>query len=214
MLDPISKLASQGGHMIDSAPSPIETKIIEATIACIEQYGIQGTTNRKIAELAGVNSAAINYYFRSKDALIQRVMQVTLHNAFDLEDIPQQPGDSAAERCKAIFNHLIAGGAGFPGLTRAHFYDLLTEGDYDSLAVKKINEFMQQLAEDLRARGAALDPDELRLACAQIAAAALMMILAPRLFADKLGIDMTDEATRRQFIDRLVEHLLAGGQEL
>lgn len=45
---------------------PVEIKIIEAAIECIEQFGLKGATNRRIAEKAGVNLAAINYYFRSK----------------------------------------------------------------------------------------------------------------------------------------------------
>jgi AcrR family transcriptional regulator len=195
--------------MLEAPPTAIETKIIEAAIECIEKYGIQGATNRKIAEMAGVNSAAINYYFRSKDVLIRRVMQVTLHNAFDWADIDKLPGGTAAERCKAIFTDLIAGGSHYPGITRAHFYDLLTQGDYRSLAVQQLDEFMLHLVQDLAARGAGLDPDELRLASAQIAAAAMMGILAPRLFADRLGIDLNDELTRQKFVDRLVDRLLA-----
>ena len=50
-----------------------EEKIITATVECIEKYGIKGTTIRQIAETAGVNIAAINYYFRSKDQLFEAV---------------------------------------------------------------------------------------------------------------------------------------------
>ena len=39
----------------------VEIKIIEAAIDCIEQFGLKGATNRRIAEKAGVNLAAINY---------------------------------------------------------------------------------------------------------------------------------------------------------
>jgi AcrR family transcriptional regulator len=193
---------------VDPIPSPIETKIIEAAIDCIEKYGIRGATNRKIAEMAGVNSAAINYYFRSKDALIARVMQTTLDNAFDWRDIEQLPGGSAAERCKAVFNHLIAGGVNYPGISRAHFYPLLVEGKYDNLAVERLNEFVAHLAADLAARGAKLDPETLRLACAQIASAALFMALSPRLFQSGLAIDLTDPQMRERFVNDLVDKVL------
>jgi AcrR family transcriptional regulator len=43
-----------------------EEKIITAAVECIEKYGIKGTTIRQIAEQAGVNIAAVNYYFRSR----------------------------------------------------------------------------------------------------------------------------------------------------
>ncbi len=44
-----------------------EEKIILAAINCIEKYGLENTTIRKIGEEAGTNSASISYYFRSKD---------------------------------------------------------------------------------------------------------------------------------------------------
>lgn len=196
---------------LNPSTTAIEERIIEAAIECIEKFGIQGATNRRIAEMAGVNSAAINYYFRSKDVLIQRVMDLTLRNAFDWDDIEKLPGATAVERCKAVFNHLIAGGARYPGITRAHFYDLLVEGNYSSPAVEKLNDFLRRLAADLEKRGAGLPPAELRLACAQIASAGLMMILAPRIFAQGLDLDVTDETARQRFLDRLVDRLLAPG---
>ena len=91
-----------------------------------------------------VNNAAINYYFRSKEALVDRCMCVTLHNAFNWEDIAKLPEWSASE---------------------------------------------------------------LRLACVQNPAAALMVILAPQLFGP-FGFDLSDEATRDSFVNRLVARRL------
>jgi len=60
-----------------------------------------------------------------------------------------------------------------------------------------MNDFVEHLAEDLKAHGVELEEDELRLACAQITSAAMMMIVAPRLFERKLGLDLHQEATRK-----------------
>jgi AcrR family transcriptional regulator len=187
----------------------VEANIITAAIDCIEKYGILGATNRKIAQAAGVNNAAINYYFRSKDQLIQRCMQVTLENAFDFKDFARLPGASARERCAAIFDELIAGGIQYPGITRAHFYGMFNEGKYDSLAVEKLNDFVRHLAQDLAERGAGLEPDELQLACAQITMTVLMAILAPKLFQASFGLDLGDALARQRFVTRLVERLLS-----
>src|SRR5512138_1248063 len=113
---------------MNEVPSTPEQKILFTTIECIEKYGISGATNRRIAGAAGVNIAAINYYFRSKEALIQRVMEITLKNAFDLSDLPPMPGASARERCEEIFLKFLEGGLQYPNLTRAHFRSLLVEG--------------------------------------------------------------------------------------
>ena len=121
----------------------IELKIINATIECIEKYGIQRATNRRIAEMAKVNSASINYYFRSKDILIAQTLSITLDNAFDFDNFESHPEDSPAQRCITIFNDLITGGLMYPGITRAHFYPVLVEGKYSHEVVTRLNHFAQ-----------------------------------------------------------------------
>ncbi len=192
---------------MEATSASVEDRIVEAAIACIEKYGVKGATNRKIAALAGVNNAAINYYFRTKEALVERCMRVTLDNAFDWEGIARLPGHTARERCVAIFKDLIQGGINYPGLTRSHFYDLISAGNYQSLAVEKLNQFVENLASDMEHKGAGLEANELRLACVQITAAAMMIILAPQLFAP-CGFDLGDETTRDRFVNRLVDRLL------
>ena len=187
---------------------PAEEKIITAAVECIEKYGIKGTTVRQIAEQAGVNIAAVNYYFRSKDLLIERCMQQTLHNAFDWEDLKQLPGDTAPEHCKAIFNHLLEGGMNYPGITRAHFYDLMVDGNYTPPLSMALEGFMDNLIMDMRAKGATLSDSELYLACAQITNAVFMFILTPALFKEKHGLDLQEPVTRRQYVNRLVDRLL------
>jgi AcrR family transcriptional regulator len=188
--------------------SPIEEKIISATIECIEQYGIKGTTNRRIAIEAGVNNAAVNYYFRSKENLINRCMEVTLNNAFDWKDIEKLPGRTAKERCKAIFVGILEGGLNYPGITRAHFYDLIVEGNYKSLVVGKLNEFMENLVKDMKVKGSSLSEEELYLACVQITSAVMMLIITPKLFEKKFGQDLQDPEMAVMYVNRLVDRLL------
>jgi AcrR family transcriptional regulator len=186
----------------------VENKIITAAIECVEQFGLKGATNRRIAEKAGVNLAAINYYFRSKENLVDKVMETTLNNAFDWQDIEKLPGQTAKERCAAIFEDLIKGACDYPGITRAHFYDLITDGNYDSQVVKKYSEFMVNLSADLIQRGVNLKKDQLALACSQIASACFMVIIAPRLNVQALDIDLHDPQTRHRFVFDLVDKLL------
>lgn len=190
------------------SPDSVEVKIIGAAVDCIEEFGLAGATNRKIAEKAGVNLAAINYYFRSKDKLIDKVMETTLHNAFDWEDIEKLPGNTAKERCTAVFDDIIRGGCNYPGITRAHFHDLITKGDYTSLIVSKYTEFMRRLVDDLYARGVNMSKEQLGLACCQIASACFMAVLTPQLNLESQGLDLNDEETRHHFVSVLVDKLL------
>ena len=41
---------------------PPRQLILEAVVTCIEKYGIDKLTTRRIAEAAGTNVASINYY--------------------------------------------------------------------------------------------------------------------------------------------------------
>ncbi len=194
--------------MMNEKPTSVEGRIISATIDCIEKYGISGATNRQIAQMAEVNIAAINYYFRSKDVLIQRCMEITLKNAFDLSDIPPMPGVPAQERCIAILIDLIQGGYQYPGITRSHFYNLLAEGRSDLLLVEHVNRFITELVADLHDRGCALALDEMRLAIVQIVSAVFLAILAPDLFETRQGINLRDPQACRAYVTRLVSKLL------
>jgi len=193
---------------MNQKPASVEEKILLTTIDCIEKYGIAGATNRRITAEAGVNLAAINYYFRSKEALVQRAIEVTLKNAFDLDDMPAMPGASAAERCIAIFVDLVQGGYHYPGITHAHFYNLLAAGQSDAPLVARVNRFIDELAADLTERGCSLQPDELKTALAQIFSAVMMPVLAPQLFEQHPGLDLRDPALCRAYVARLVQRLL------
>ncbi|HVP20253.1 MAG TPA: TetR/AcrR family transcriptional regulator [Anaerolineaceae bacterium] len=188
-------------------PASIEEKIILTTIDCIERYGFSGATNRRISQAAGVNIAAINYYFRSKKALIQRVMEITLHNAFDLSNVPSMPEATVQQRCAAIFAEILEGGIRYPNLTRAHFHDLLVEDQPDTLLQHYVRQFVDEQAQELLTRGLTLPPDEIKLALIQIFSAVAMAVLAPSLI-EQAGIDLHDPAARQSYVKRLVEKLL------
>lgn len=188
-------------------PNSVEEKIVTTTIECIEQYGIAGATNRRIAEAAGVNLAAINYYFRSKDALMQRVMEITLKNAFDLSDLPAMPEASARERCVAVFLEILEGGVQYPNITRAHFHNLLVEGQPDPTLSGYVKSFIETLTQDLRARDPHLKGESLTLALMQIFSAVAMAVLTPSLIEGQ-GIKLSDAPTRKAYVGRLVDGLL------
>lgn len=63
------------GPELDSKPTPKE-KILQATFEIIGSKGVQAVTTRKIAARAGVNVAAVNYYFGSKDNVINEALKI------------------------------------------------------------------------------------------------------------------------------------------
>ncbi len=59
-----------------------KTKLIEAAMPLFPQKGYSGVSIREIADAAGVNSAAISYYFGGKEGLYGAVLQ-TLYSQID-----------------------------------------------------------------------------------------------------------------------------------
>ena len=58
-----------------------EGQILLATLQCISDIGIAATSTRAIAERAGLNQGIIHYYFRSKDEVLKRVLEILFHNS-------------------------------------------------------------------------------------------------------------------------------------
>ncbi|CVK18947.1 MULTISPECIES: TetR/AcrR family transcriptional regulator [Sporomusa] len=75
----------------------IKKKILDATLGIIGAKGAHHVTSRKIATLAEVNVAAINYYFGSKDNAVNEALKTftdALMQSFDhLDNLAVPPED-------------------------------------------------------------------------------------------------------------------------
>ena len=177
------------------SPQPPEERILEATIACIEQDGIDNLTTRKIAEQAGVNIAAINYYFRSKERLVEEVMKMTIqHMQDDLLEIINQESAPFLQRLENVVIWLIDGGKRFPKMLMAHMYGILVEKRPDTLAKRMFQDIFDQMCRQAVAAYPALPPGDVRAALAQVMSAAFFTMLAPDFFQEKNFLVAEDEA--------------------
>ncbi|AKD56842.1 TetR/AcrR family transcriptional regulator [Spirosoma radiotolerans] len=82
-----------------------EERIKEAAKAVFLEKGFDGTTTRDIAQAAGINSALMNYYFRSKEKLFQFIFDDLCHLMFaGMIDTFNQP-ISLKEKISALIDH-------------------------------------------------------------------------------------------------------------
>lgn len=65
----------------DRLDDSTESRIILATVACIASRGIAATSTHEIAKQAKLNQGNIHYYFRSKEALMRRVLESVYENS-------------------------------------------------------------------------------------------------------------------------------------
>ena len=128
-------------------------EIITAAVECIDEFGIKGATIRKIADKAGVNSAAISYYFGSRDDLINIAMESTLDNAFDFTDFVYPKNADYKTVLKSMFEHWRHGTVSYPGITRAHFEDIMAGSGENKTTLTRIKKFLDDTYELLTAHG-------------------------------------------------------------
>lgn len=63
-----------------------EERIFHSACEVFLLYGYHGTKIRKITELSGANNAALNYYFRSKEKLYEKVVKFLLGTIPETDD--------------------------------------------------------------------------------------------------------------------------------
>ncbi|MFA5852740.1 MAG: TetR/AcrR family transcriptional regulator [Spirochaetales bacterium] len=104
-------------------------RILNTAIDIIEREGIEAATARAISAEAKVNLAAINYHYRTKDALMAAALAASWNHA--LEDLQgflsAQPWDPKVAILE-IATFLRLGALRYPTVTRLHFLGVKDRG--------------------------------------------------------------------------------------
>jgi AcrR family transcriptional regulator len=186
-----------------------ELRILEAAIAVIEEFGFKNVTIRRIAAKAGVNIAAINYYFRTKELLMDKVLDMTIENALDWGELAHTENLPPREMLLAVMDHLSQGAQNYPETTRAYFFEPMVNGNNDTRAVREINSFMDALCRKLIHNGCRMNEKDLRRSVAQIFMAGYFYAgVTPNVFGVFLGLDLTKDSERRKFLNQMVDRLI------
>ncbi|MDR6560236.1 MULTISPECIES: TetR/AcrR family transcriptional regulator [unclassified Arcicella] len=133
-----------------------EDKIKEAAIKVFLEKGFDGTTTRDIAKEAGVNSALMNYYFRSKEKLFASVFQEMLQLFFDgIIEIFNKP-IPLKEKISEIIDHDFEMFKRNPDLSNFVIHELHRNPDrfFSAVSFDKIifhSIFAQQLNDSIKA---------------------------------------------------------------
>jgi AcrR family transcriptional regulator len=83
--------------------------ILLSAFQCIVQKGIASTSTHAIANHAHLNQGIIHYYFKSKDDLFKKVIEILLENAISNVEALKHSGLSPTEKLEAFldFGHSL-----------------------------------------------------------------------------------------------------------
>ncbi|MDP4088221.1 MAG: TetR family transcriptional regulator [Bacillota bacterium] len=183
----------------------VREKIVLAAIECIEKQGIHAVTTRSIAKEADVNIAAVNYYFGTKDNLINETLKQTLNHAImDLnEDLHSAEDVKTALRNFLIY--IMEGSLRYPNIVKANFYEPLMYNNYDALFIKKFNDYFRVFVEKASALSINISEDKFKLILMQMFGSVMFVSLMPDIFKSLSDLDFKTEAGIRAYIDSLLE---------
>jgi AcrR family transcriptional regulator len=88
------------------------TRILDAAEELFMQHGFEGTSMRLLTTKAGVNLAAVNYHFGSKDALVEAVFRRRLDpmNAARIAELDKLEAEQRSPSPEAIIRAFISPG--------------------------------------------------------------------------------------------------------
>lgn len=195
--------------MTKSSEKDMTTKgnILDSTLKLIKTEGLENVTLRKIAALAEVNLALINYYFGSKDKLINEALKALLASFREafliLDDLSIPP----KERLKTFMIQYVNSVLKYPGLVR----EILGKGNISFESQIEYKNYMKtmgftRIKETLKEITGEKDQDILSMMMMQIHAA----IFFPSLMACKKNVPIVwNPIPIEEQIDYLFQHYFA-----
>jgi TetR/AcrR family transcriptional regulator, regulator of cefoperazone and chloramphenicol sensitivity len=198
-------------------PQPVETprdRLIEATIQEIERRGLSQLTVRGVAAAADMNIAAVNYHFRSKQALVAAALESTIvHMLADTDELlarlPQDPAGALSE----LLEYYLEGARRFPRISKAHLHDAFVADDYTGTLPRSFAPALRRLRDALCAVVPRLEPEP----AARRVVAALSAVYFPAFFAGLfVSFALDTPAERSLYVQEIARRALApvGSPEL
>lgn len=187
----------------------IREKLIIATIEIIEEEGFDAVTVRKIAKKASVNSAAINYYFGTKETLLEEALKHTLSHSFaDIKEIFANDQSNSLSAVKSFLYYFLEGGFKNPGITKAHFFNPSMYNAYqEDFFYSWFNSVLEELLNKIKPLCPEKTEHQLKITIIQMISAVFFPVMLPAVFQN-LEVDLAEEENQKAYIDHLLKQFL------
>ena len=194
------------------APADAADRIVAATLSCLERDGVEGLTVRAITMAAGVNVAAINYYFGSKDHLValalERSLDAIVADPLDALERRLERGIDLRDALVHVLHDYVAAAVARPRATFAHLHGPIALQDYRRDAVVRLNALLERLFLRARPRLAARGDAAKRAVLSELWSTLLLASLAPGLLQPFTRVDLRSPRACRRWISSLVDRAI------
>ncbi len=189
---------------------PTKEKIMRVAMDMIAEEGFQSITIRKVAAQAGVNIAAVNYHFGSKDALIDEALKsVTdqLKNAFKCLQIP---GDDEENKLAIFVKNYTDILFKYPDIIKNMINHAIHDNPLD-LQVEYITFLKTQGFELIKQTISLIRPDQdeyiISLKALHLLSGLSFPIIMGRYVKEVMGVDLLNEELRHTHNRILLENI-------
>lgn len=189
------------------AKRPPRERLIEAAIEQIEAHGLAKLTVRAVAATANANVASVNYYFRSKDALVAAALETSIQNMVsDCNAYVDAMADRPEEALSELLAYLFEGGLRFPQLSKAHLHAAFTDDDYTGVFPVRFTPVMRRLAKAIQSAVPGLHAEQ----AAHRAVVALSGVFFPAFFSGLYApLNALSTTSRKRYVRTLAQQACA-----
>lgn len=184
-------------------------QIIAVTLTAIQEEGLSAVTIRQIAARAGVNVAAINYHFGSKDALINEVLVELTAGLRDAFVLMAEDGPPPRHRLHRFLDELSSVLLRYPDVYRQAIGTGLLGGDGQRQYLSFLRvEGLQALKRLVREETGETDERQLTLRIVQAIGGLIYPLLVGSLIEPAIGISFADDEARREHVAICLQNLV------
>lgn len=188
----------------DEQECPKRQQILNVTLELLKTEDFEEITVRKIAKRANVNVALINYYFGSKDKLLNSAVQILVTSFKEAFSILDTEGMDPREKLKTFLMKYLTISRQYPFIVRR----LVVKDPFLFDSQKEFFEFIKAigLRSLLRTVGeisGETDQEKLTIMTSHLLGASFLPMLLEPLYKSITGFPFPDEETR---IDILLEN--------
>ncbi|GAF78601.1 unnamed protein product [marine sediment metagenome] len=180
-------------------------KILQTTLKIISTEGVKGITIRKIAKISGVNVAAINYHFKSKENLINKTLKLfgkKMETTFtELDTLPLSP----KEKLKHFLISFSDSQIRYPGFMQSQIERISHGKEMTPKAVENMKSGRKVLLKLLKAITKEESEEKLSMILFQLMSGIMFPIFYGKYVEEIYGFNFLDDKTRERFIMLAIE---------